>query len=572
MIIGLVWGGVRASYIFMMAVGAFLLLGITPIETFLKGFSNLSILTIMLLIVITAGISDHFSFNGAFERLFGTSVSIRGFILRMGASVAAISSIMNNTPVVAMMMPYVHSWGKKYGVSPSKLLIPLSYMAIVGGVVTLIGTSTNLVLNGLLEASGQELLSFWDFLVPGALVAISCLLVIVWLAPILLKNRKDVLQAFEENSREYLVETVITDNAPIVDKTVEEAELRNLKGVFLTEVIRNGEVIAPIRPTQTLKASDVLLFAGETGSIFDLLKEGKGLELAKKRKFQINETTDVIESVVAQNSALDRSTLKDISFREKFDAAVIGIHRKGEKLTGKLGIMPLRTGDLMLLTPGPEFKARNQEDLIVINTISRVKEMKLWRKRIFGLAILVSLVLMLMGAVGLFEGLLALLAVQLALGMMSLDKLKSVSSLDLLIILVSSLTIGSSLVGSGAADFLANTIFANAHSWSPRFLIFIVFVITFLLTSFVTNIAAIAIVFPILLSLTTQLPGMDKVLYLTAAYAASCCFITPYAYQTNIMVMELGKYRFKDFLKLGLPLSLVYGAVFLSYAIYTFDL
>ncbi|HAD97643.1 MAG TPA: SLC13 family permease, partial [Cryomorphaceae bacterium] len=436
MIIVLVTDRFKASMVFLTTVALLLIGGIIEVRDFISGFSNISILTIFLLIIITASLNEYFNLAAFFDRFLGKARSDRSFLLRMTSSVAGVSAFMNNTPVVAMMMPYVYNWGKQNNINPSKLLIPLSYAAIVGGMITLIGTSTNLVLNGLLASEGQEVLSFGDFIIPGVLVTAGCLFFIYGVGPLLLRNRKDLMEVLEENTREYLVETVVAKDSPIIGLTVEQAGLRNLEGVFLTEIVRGKNHFTAVSPAHLIEERDILMFAGETSLIFNLLKNGKGLELSKKTEFHIADNTDVAEAIVTQNSTLDRKTVKEVGFREKYDAAIIGIHRKGEKVSGKIGHIALHTGDLILLVTGPNFRERNHryQDLLVINTIEKPRELSRSQKLIFWVGVAVSFILMITGVFKLFEGLLTIALAQGIAGMVTLEGAKKNVSLDLLLV------------------------------------------------------------------------------------------------------------------------------------------
>lgn len=573
-VITLVVDRFKASMVFLVALATLLLGGVLSTSTVLEGLTNTSILTIFLLIIITAAVNEHFSLGLVLDKIFGKTKTAGGFILKMSLGVASISAFMNNTPVVAVMMPYVHQWGKRHNINPSKLLMPLSFAAIAGGMITLIGTSTNLVLNGLLIGSEVEPLGFFDFFIPGVLITLSIALLLTLVAPILLNNNKDLLEIFKENKREYLIETRLTPQGMAVGLSIEEANLRNLKGAFVTSIIRNKKQIVPVGPDEVLEANDILLFAGDTNSIMKLLGNGNGLELNKQDDFLLENTTDLKEAVVSQNSGLDHRTVKQIGFREKYDAAIVGIHRKGEKLNGKIGSLELKTGDLLLLATGTEFHERNRrnEDLIVINKVARKKELQPITKYGFWLGTVLCVGLAAAGVMSLFESLLLLLLLQTLMGFVNLGSIKRNFSIDLLIILLASLSFGKALISTGAATYLTDLVFGGASTW-PTFSILVgVFFVTFVLTSLITNVAAISIIFPIVLSLSVSAAVEPKLLFLTAAFGASCCFATPFAYQTNLMVQELGNYRFKDYLKLGLPVSLLYAIVYLSYCTIAFNL
>lgn len=568
MVVMLLWDRFKTSLVFLLSAVALVALGVIKVEQFVAGFANISILTIFLLIVITGGINRHFNVAGLFFQAFGQVKSLRGFLWRMGLGVTGLSAMMNNTPVVAVMMPHVYQWGRSRNIAPSKLLIPLSYAAIFGGVITLIGTSTNLMLNGLIIQNGLEPLSFFDFLFPGLWVALCSLLTIILLAPWLLKSEPDVLSSAEKEKREYIVEARLSKASPLVGKTIEGARLRNLENTYLTEIIRDGYKIAPVAPEEYLREGDVLLFAGDNAAIVKLVKQREGLELSKTLEFDLINDTEVVEAVVPQNSALDHQNVKNIGFRERYDAAIIGIHRRGERLSGKIGEMDLRTGDLLLLVAGNEFRERNQrhQDLVVIHT--QAQEKPISKREKWGFWSLTALLVA--GAVTsvltLFEALVGVALVQLLMGMLSLENIKQSVSLDLLFILVSALALGEALIDSGAAQWLSETIFIDAVDWNPLGILVGIFGATFLLTSLVTNVAAVSIVFPVIYGLSAAVDIPHQAMFLTAAFGASCCFLTPYAYQTNLMVMELGKYKFTDFLRLGMPVSLVFGTSYLLYA------
>lgn len=572
MIVVLAMDRFKSSLVFLLAVAAFLLGGIIEVSQFTEGLSNRSILTIFILIILTGGINDYFNVTGFFDAFFQKTRTERGFIFKMGLGVASVSAFMNNTPVVAMMMPYVYNWGKRHKINPSKLLMPLSFAAILGGVITLIGTSTNLVLNGLLEQNNLPTFAFFDFLAPGLLVLAGGLLLLTFTAPLLLGGKKLYHTPDNNLRREYLVETKVLPEAPIIGKTVEKAGLRNLEGGFLVEIIRGKRQITPVSPGEYIAEGDLLLFAGDTKTILELIKQHRGLEFSKDRKFKLPENADVIEAVVAQNSSLERQTVKQIGFREKFDAAIIGIHRHGERLSGKIGSIALHTGDLLMLTVGPDFHSRNvkHRDLIVINKHKKQQQLSLKKRRLFLAILLATVALMVFNQLTLFEGLLVLVLGQLLLGVMSLEKIRRNVSYDLLVVLLSALALGEGLIESGAADWLTSSIFGQAQSWSPITVLAVIFGVTFLLTSLVTNVAAISIIFPVVYSLSLSSTIPAPALFLTAAYGASCCFATPFAYQTNLMIMELGHYRFKDFLKLGLPISLVYAILSVGYIYLTY--
>lgn len=571
LIIGLITDRFKMSLLFLSATVLLLLGKVLTVDSYLAGFGNRSILTIFLLIIISGSINDNFNLFRFLDRFFGQIRTANGFILKLGVMVMGFSSLINNTTVVATLMPYTYNWANQKGINPSKLLMPLSFLAIAGGMITLIGTSTNLLLNGLLVSNGFEALEFSDFLFPGLLVSFGALLFLYVVGPRFLSNSARLVAGSKESVREYLVETKVLPASEIIGKSVEQANLRNLDGVFLTEIIRGDKKIVPVGPSEIIEEGDIFLFAGENFKIFDLLKQVDSLELSHTQSELGN---NIIEAVVSQNSNLDRKTLKEVGFREKYNAAVVGIHRKGVRLSGKLGSIVLHTGDLVLIDGGSDFEEKNNrwQDLIVISSTPSKAPVSSNKRSVFWISLFLVMATVILGLISLFEGLLGLLFIQLLLGMVDLDSIKKNVSLDLFIVLTSSLAIGNSMIQSGASELISAGLFNNISEWSALGVIGITFLFTFILTSFVTNVAALAIMFPIVANLSLALSLPPSALFLTIAFAASCSFLTPFAYQTNLMVTEAGNYRVKDFMRLGMPLSLVYFAIFFTYLILHFEL
>lgn len=541
--------------------------GIVPVEVLLSSVSNKSILTIFLLIFITSALRKHFNLLGLIDGLFRSVKSPRAFLAGMTSSVALLSSVVNNTPIVALMIPYVYDWSKKRNLSPSKFLMPLSFAATLGGTITVIGTSTNLVLNGLLEANDLEPLSFSDFLFPGLLVTGFGLLYLVVVGYKLLNNRKDVLTDFERNKREYIVETVLLPQSNKVGKTVAEAGLRNLDGIFLVEIYRGNKLISPVTPTETLQTNDLLYFAGEVDKIVELLKDDNGLEIAKREKFEMGDALDVVEVLIPITSDLAGKKVKETNFRERFDAAIVAIHRDGRRLGGKIGNVELEYGDLLLITTGNRFKniIVGNKHLYTVSVMERIatngKKEKKW---IIGAAI-AGLSAVFAGYLDLFMFLLMFLGVLASFGMFTAQDLRKDINSDLLIILITAVTLGTSLIHTGTAAWISNGLTGLLHGASPFMILSTVFLITVVLTSFVTNVASVAIVFPIVAALIAQ-NGVDGTPYFLAlAYGASASFLTPVSYQTNLMVYGPGGYKSSDFLRVGAPLTLIYIITILTY-------
>lgn len=560
-IIGLVQEKFKASVVFAFSVIVLLVFGIIDVDFFLGSFVNQSLISIFILILITSAVNDNFNIAKWLDKIFKKEDNPRWFIAKMASSVAFLSSFMNNTPIVAIMIPYVYQWGKKRKISPSKLLMPLSFSAILGGVTTVIGTSTNLVLNGFLSANGEETLSLYDFVVPGVLLTVIGVVYMSTIGYQTLPSRHMLLDELQQNIREYLVEAMVKDNSPVCGKTISEAGLRNLEGNYIVEILRGDQVIKPVRPDEILQADDRLYFAGDTSKVVDLVDSEIGICWAKTEKFDLGEQLDLVEVVVPRNSYLIGKTLKQSSFREKYDAAVIAIHRNGERLSGKLGELKLEIGDLLLLTTGIGFTKASQRDknLYLVSILKEFKNGKSKLGKFFWLYFLFIIGLIFSGVVSFFIGLVLLLAGVFGFRLMNSENFKKNINIDLLIILGSAVTLGGALIQTGASDLIAELFIVISEPFGPLGVQLSLFVLTLIFTTFVTNVAAVSIVFPVAYQIIENL-GIDGTpIYLVIAFAASAAFLTPISYQTNLMVYGPGNYRSIDFVRTGAPLMLIYG-------------
>lgn len=561
---------VKPSMGFLVAVLFFVVIGILTPEEMLSGFSNASIASVVLLILISAALRKNFPIETIIDSIYKLGrkridFSYSSFLARMMVQAAVFSSFINNTPIVAIMTPYVFNWGRRNNVSPSKLLIPLSYATIMGGMLTIIGTSTTLVLNGFINDFHNTSIPAQSLLIIGFAVCFTGILLMTLISDKILPDRKNILENFNRNKREYLIETVLDDNSPLTGKTVIDAGLRSLKGVYLVEIIRKKLTISPVEPTEMIYHDDVLIFAGVTENIVELVSNGRGLTLPKPADTRNEDRVNVIEAVVGSNSSLVGRTPKEMNFRNRYDAAIVAIHRNGERLSGKIGNIKLHQGDLLLLYAGKDFK--NRVDLYRdIFIVSQVKEMLRPNKKkvaSFLIVALVAIVMVIFGYFSLFTSLLIIFTIMGALRMVSLQDVKREVDLNMVAILVFSLALGQAMIKTGTGDLLANWILDLTKDLGTTAILASLLVITTILTSFVTNVGAISITFPLAYAISNslQLDGMP--FYLAIAYAASAAFLTPIGYQTNLIVYGPGGYTFRDFLRMGVPVVLVYLATVL---------
>jgi di/tricarboxylate transporter len=550
-----------------------LLLGkvITPSEILL-GLSNQQIIIIFLLMLVTAGIRAIFG-SEAFSRLFNPRLSPKVFLLRMMVTVSSMSSVLNNTPIVAFMIPYVKDWARKTGNPASKFLIPLSFATILGGMITVIGTSTNLVLNGLILQYDLPLLGFTDFFYLGVTVSIVGGIYLYFIGYRLLPSNANEIDALRENLKEYIIETEIKPGSSLIGKTVKEAGLRNLQDVFLVEIIRDEKVISPVSPDEVLEEKDALFFSGNTQSIYELIKEDNGLSVPEEHDTEPEEQFNFVEAVIPANSELVGVRIRDSDFRKKFNASIIAIHRNGKRVPGKVGEMNLAGGDFLLLLAGDHRENGNHEkDLFFLSVPKKVKAGKNRNLRMVGV---LSVLLLISGVVGvfpLFDVCLVILSALVFFGVLNLVEIRRELDLSLLLILVCSLALGVGLEKSGTADWIAHILVSSVSTAGPVAVLASLFVVTIFLTALITNAAAVSIVFPIAMAISEQMNLPYTPFFIAIAFAASGDFMTPIGYQTNLMVYGPGGYTFRDFLKVGSPLTLLYAILCIGFISYFYNL
>ncbi|MDE2195859.1 MAG: SLC13 family permease [Gammaproteobacteria bacterium] len=549
----------------LLAGVALLLLGgvLTP-EQAVSGFANEAVLTVAVLYVVAAGLRNTGAIEALIRRLFGRPRTVLGAQLRMMLPVTGMSAFMNNTPLVAAFLPAVSDWAKRQGISPSKLMIPLSYAAIFGGTCTLIGTSTNLVVNGLLESQAHlPGMSFFEIAWVGVPCALAGLLYVFIASRWLLPARKPALAQLD-NPREYTVEMLLESGSPLEGQTIATAGLRQLPGLFLVEIDRDGRIIPAAGPDERLWAGDRLVFAGITESIVDLQRI-RGLVPATEQVFKLDAprtARTLIEAVIAAHSPMCGKTVRAGRFRSLYNAVVIAVARNGERIRRKIGDIELRAGDTLLLETGHEFMEQrvNSRDFLLLRPIEGASIPSHERGWIAWLILSGLVIVAALGWLQLFT------AALLAAGLMIITRCCSASDarrsieFEVIVIIAAAFGIGKALEVSGAAGSIAHTLLALAGQ-NPWQLLVVIYAVTMLLTETITHSAAAVIVFPLAFAASSSLglPFMPYAMAITVAASAS--FATPIGYATNLMVYGPGGYRFSDYLRFGLPLNLIMWAV-----------
>ena len=553
MVAGLVSSRISAVAVFASALGALFFAGLVPIETVLSKATNTGLVTLLTLILVSFGLEKLGVLSTFANKLTSPSLSVS--ILKLGSVTALCSAFLNNTAVVATLAGTLQ---RNSHHAPSQLLIVLSYAAIMGGTMTLIGTSTNLIVNSFLIDQGDPGFSLFAFLPIGLAATVAGLGVLALTSSRLPKNT-----SVKKPIADYLVEVEVMPSSSLIGKSLKANKLRDLQGLFLVEIYRDNRLITPVTPSEVLQESDKLIFSGDVSRIA-ALEQFDGL-----RTFAMEEgllRSNLTEVIVLPGATVEGKSIKAAGFRSLFDAAVVGVSRGGLPLSGKLGDIVLRAGDSLVLATGSDFNRRNNlrrnfvviDDSLESGRVSGRQSTGL----LFGLALVVFTATM--GWVNLLTGLALLLAVMLISGVVSGDELRRRFPFELWIIITSALCVSQALADTGLVTSAMIALTAGSGGINPVVALVLVYLVTLLLTELMTNTAAAALAFPLAASLAQSL-HIDLMPFAAAvAFGASASFLTPFGYTTNLMVQNMGGYRLKDYLRLGSPVSLVYAIVALT--------
>jgi di/tricarboxylate transporter len=541
------------------AVTVLLVSGILNPHEALAGLSNEGIVTIAVLYVVVAGLDATGANTIIAERFLSRPKSIASALMKLMFPVTFVSAFMNNTPVVAMFLPVVNDWAKQYRIAVSKLMIPLSYAAVLSGTVTMISTATNLLVNGMLLAAKGHQMHMFVLTWISIPITIAGVLFVVAFNRWLLPDRRPAMEQFAD-PREYSVEMTVDPGGPLVGKTIEQAGLRQLHNLFLAEIERKGEFIPAVGPQERLEAGDRLLFVGVVESVVDLQKI-RGLKPATNQIFRLEAPRSLrclIEAVVSPQCPLIGRTIRDSGFRTVYDAVIIAMSRSGERIKRKIGDVVLRAGDTLLLEAHPSF-AERQRNSHHFYLVSRVPDSAPVQHERAYIALAILLVMILAAS---FTALGMLKAAMLAAGAMILARCCNVSmarqSVEWKIILsvAAAFALGMAVDKSGLAHAIAENL-TSAAGGNAMMSLAAIYGVTLLLTELISHGAAVSLIFPIALETAERL-GIGYMPFVAAVtVAGSLGFATPLSYQTHMMVYGPGGYRFTDFLRIGIPMDLL---------------
>jgi di/tricarboxylate transporter len=559
LISALVLSRVSATILFLMAALFCLVTGMVSIDTFWAKTTNAGLVTLLLLMLCAVAL-ERLPWLGMLSRMID-SPRLSVATARIVAVTVPMSALFNNTAVVASL---AHVLRRSEHHVPSRLLLPLSYAAILGGTLTLIGTSTNLIVSSFLEDQRGTGLSVGDFFgISGPVVLlVGCLLV-------LLSRRLPIREDLKAADKEYTLEAEVDSDGILVGKSVETAGLRALETLYLAEILRDGRTITPVSPTETLLPEDRLVFTGDVSDVARLDQISGLSTFAKREGLMQSELTEVL---IAPGSVLNGRTAKSLGFRARFNAAIVALQRDGQHVPGRLGELPLKAGDLLVLATGDDFADRKNlsRNFIVLSDRVDVRLMNPTLGLLATAALLAVIVIAATGAAPLSLGLLLLLTGFWAADVVSVDDLRRRFPFDIWILVSSALVLADAMIESQLIETLVSSVLPILSGSSSFLGLLGVFLVTLLLTELVTNNAAAALMFPIAYAFADA-AGVDVMPFaLAVAFAASGSFLTPYGYATNLIVQNLGSYTRGDYLRFGLPITVTYsvGILVMLYTVY----
>lgn len=553
-ILGLIVLQTRPVAVFGATLIALIACDLVSKDQFLTSIANPGLVTLILLVLCSLALE-----KTRLLRVIASKTIVDSYHstwLRLFGVTTFFSSILNNTAVVATLLSPIRNNPHHFA---SKLLLPLSYASILGGTLTLIGTSTNLIVNSMyIEASGKSL-SFFSFTAVGAILVLCCGLTMFFCTR--------MLPSIEQNkvtSEGYFIDAKVSADSELVGRSVEVNGLRHLESLFLVEIVREGRLISPVSPSEVIHPADRLIFCGDITKLLQL-GQFSGLEIFAEKNGTLN--SNLTEVVVRQESIIVGRTLKTTGFRALFDAAVVAIRRDGEQVSGKLGDVVIRSGDFLVLAVGDDYKSRANinKNFLTLSGVEPESRINGWRAWLSIGGFITTIALAAVGVLDLLGGLVLLLGGLLFTRSLTTNELVRRFPIDIWLVVSSAILLSNALVNSGVVESLGGFI---GQFDDPRYVytaFILVYVVTWLMTEFVTNNAAAALMFPIGYTVALGF-GVDVLPFVMAvAFAASGSFISPYGYQTNLMVFNAGNYRLNDFVKIGLPISLVYALVVLVF-------
>ncbi|RLS82544.1 MAG: SLC13 family permease [Planctomycetota bacterium] len=540
---------------------------ITPDEA-LKGMSNEGMVTVAALFIVAAAVERTGALASLVDRTLGRPKSLATAQVRTMIAPGVISAFTNNTPVVALMVPAIRDWAKKNRFSISKLLMPMNAAVVLGGLCTLIGTSTNVVVSGLVAAKRGQPLGMFDITWLGVPLFAIGLVYLIVASRFLLKDRRPPMST-SDDPRQYSLEMVVDQGSPLVGRTIEAAGLRHLHGLFLMEIDRGGRVIAAVAPTERLQAGDRLVFVGVLDSVVELQKI-RGLRPATDQVFKLDDPRServLVEAVVSPSCPLVGRTIREGQFRSTYGAVVIAVARDGERLQMKIGDIVLQPGDTLLVEAGQAFidRQRSNRHFYLVSEVTGStppRHDKAWIACTVLAAMVLAAALELVPMVAA-----ALVAAAAVVGLRCISSTEARRSIEWesLLLIAASFGLARAMEKTGLAEMVAHSTIAAAGN-NPYVVLAALYLVTMLFTELMSNNAAAVLTFPIAWQTAADLGVNPMPFVMAITVAASCGFATPMGYQTNLMIYGPGGYKFSDYMRFGGPLNLLVMAVTVALA------
>lgn len=553
---------ISATLTFFIAIVVLVLSNVISPKQALEGFANEQLATIVLLLLVGQVLNKSEAVDTIFKKFLKPTDTPNNFRIKMLGSVGLSSSVFNNTPLVAMLMPFVYSWAKKKNQPVSRYLLPLSYASILGGCITLIGTSTNLVVSALAEEYGELPLNMFDFTLIGSIMFVIGIVYLFFFGNRILRNRVLVQDDDNKSDRKFFFETTINTASQLIGKTIEEGGLRNLIGLYVVELQRGDKIIRPVSSNEILMEGDCLFFAGGVEEIKSLNVKALGLSYPNSVDY-IGGDRKIAEIVVSHNSKFAGLKIKNSEIRGKYDCAILAIHRNGERVWGQLGQVVLRPGDVLLIAPGNDFDKRiaNDPSFYVISKSEEEEEIDNNKALLLFVGMLGAIVLTTFQIVSLFKSLLLLVLFSIFTKLFNYKDIRSAIDFNLIMIIALGLALGKAINASGLDDLISAGVAPIHASLGTIGVMFLIFAVTNIMAALITSKAAVSVAIPVVISIAHSFGYDAKAFVLLVAFAGAANFITPIGYQTNLMVFGPGGYTFKDYVKLGSPLTVIYMLV-----------
>ena len=560
--------------VILCALAFLMFVGILSPSDALSGFANDGLATIALMYIIAYAISKSNFITRLFNRILGDGKHEKRSLFKLLASVSVISPFMNNTPIVSTLTPMIQRWTKKKGLPVSKFLMPLSYATILAGLLTVLGTSTNLVAQGLLSKYGLKQFGTFDLAIVGIPITIVGLTYLLTIGyhnlPTYYGSSVDDVEAEPDD---YLIEMSIGPDFQFLNQTVADAKLRNLPNSYLVAINRDGQAIVPVTGSTALRLGDRLYFTGTVDCISDLVQIPGLIPSTEKINMAdiTNERARLVELTIPDSSRLVNQTVKSTQFRDVYGSVIVAIHRNSVKLQGQIGRIRLKGGDnLVAITNNEPEEMDKIKELHVFNSQTMSSNKRTYKDFLPIVLLVATILVSTLGVIDLFVGLAASCVVLFLTKCVSIDDIVRAVDMNVLFLVASSYALGTAMSNVGADKFIAKSLMSIAGDASPIIYMFLVYFMTNFLTAILSNAAALSLMFPIVVSAAKlqDLPVMMLVMLITIAATAD--FSTPIGYQTNLIVYGPGHYKFTDYFKVGIPLNLICMVicVFVTYYYY----